>query len=397
MEKSKLSRSTILFLAFCLFASALISIYLSSANQNYRNQDFFTFWLGGHMSATGQDVYDQNLWVGNHTAFGSTWIENPYYVYPLSTALLTTPFGLMNIAIASSIWLFFSFLAIIAGSMLMLSLWKKVNWQAYLIPIILGAFLFRPTFLSLLTGQIDGFLFCLLACAVFLFCNGKKEVACLLLAFLILKPNIGGPILAILVIYAIIEKKWRETIILTGSTLAILLFPLFYDPNWIKKYFFVGFHKSADNNLFPNLRGLAGLLTHESPLWTTMLWAFFSLIIVVGLVLLLRKQRNKLNWGTLMTFVIPVALLITPYLRAYDLMLLLIPILEITRRWANNGMPFLKINLVYLCWSLLAFALLFLAVALNHDIFSVGLSILVLTILCLQSCHSSPSLTISGS
>ena len=340
------------------------------------------------MVAGGQDVYNQNLWVGNHALYGSTWIENPNYVYPLSTALLIVPFGLLDIRIASVVWLFFSLLAIIAGILLMLSLWQETNWQAYILPIVLGTFLFRPTFLIFLTGQIDGFLFCLLAGALYLFSHNKRGMACFLLAFLVLKPNIGGPILALLLLYAIVKTNWREFGITLGTALGILLLPLIYDPHWIGKYILVGLHKSADTNLFPNLRGLAGLIVHESPLWTTLLWVLLGLIVLAILFIVYLKRPQKFNWSTVLVVAIPATLLVTPYLRAYDLTFLLIPILEITRHLAEKGTSFLKINLAYIGWSLLAFALLFFAVELNHDIFSVSLSILVFVILILKLCNS---------
>jgi hypothetical protein len=379
MQKKKLSLPIIIFLVLLILLSAVISIYLASANQSYRNLDFFTFWLGGRMAGSGQDVYNQSLWVGNHTLFGSTWIENPYYVYPLSTAILAIPFGMMDIRIASVIWLFLSMLAIIAGVLLMLALWQKANWQAYIVLFIFGTFLFRPTFLCLSNGQIDGFLFCLMAGALYLFSHNKRGIACFLLALLLLKPNIGGPIIALLLLYA---------------ALGILLLPLFFDPDWIGKYILVGLHKSADNNLFPNLRGLAGLIVHESPMWTIVVWGLLGLSIIVGLIFVYLKLRQKFDWSTVLVVAIPVTLLVTPYLRAYDLMLLLIPILEITRHLVERGTSFLKVNLAYLGWSLLAFALLFLAVALNHDILSVGLSVLVLVLLGIQLHESPRSLTI---
>jgi len=397
MKKKKLSPPAIILLIVLLLVSAVISIYMASANQSYRNLDFFTFWLGGRMAAGSQDVYSQSLWVGNHTLYGSTWIENPYYVYPLSTAILSIPFGMLDIGIASVIWLFLSMLAIIAGVLFLLTLWQKTNWQTYIVLILLGAFLFRPTFLTLLTGQIDGFLFCLLAGALYLFSHNKKSAACFLLAFLVLKPNIGGPILALLLFYAILKKNWREAGILAFTALGILLLPLIFDPRWIGKYILVGLHKSADNNLFPNLRGLAGLIVHESPLWTMLLWALLGLGIFVALILVYRKQKVKITWGTVLVIVIPVTLLVTPYLRAYDLMFLLIPILEITRQFSEKGASFLKVNLAYLSWSLLAFTLLFLAVSLKQDIFSVGLSILVLILLLMQLREPSRSLTIHSS
>jgi hypothetical protein len=56
--------------------------------------------------------------VSNHALYGS----NLFYVYHLSTAIFFIPFGLLNIRIASALWIFFKLLVISAGVLMLLSL-----------------------------------------------------------------------------------------------------------------------------------------------------------------------------------------------------------------------------------------------------------------------------------
>lgn len=394
MENKKHFTFTIIFLVVLTVIFFLLSIYLSKSNENYRNLDFFTFWLGSRMSAQGQNVYDQTLWVANHALYGSTWVENLFYVYPLSTAIVFIPFGLLNIKLASTLWIFLTLVAIAVSVLLILSLWKKINWTAFILPVLLGSFLFRPTFLNLFVGQIDGFLFFFFALTLFLFSKKKTLWACAVIALMTLKPNIGIPLIALFVLHLLSQKKWKETAILLSTTIIIFLAPLLFDSHWIKNYFYVVLHKSADNNLFPNLHGLAGVLTNGSPVWTIFLWLALSLLLLGAMIWVYLKHRSKISHFVVALLALLISTLVTPYLRAYDLIFLLLPILYITGNYAEKSESFLKINLIYLSWSLAAFVLLFLAVSLNHDIFSIFLTILVLLSMIIQIQDHRYSLTI---
>ncbi|MHC1739912.1 MAG: glycosyltransferase family 87 protein [Anaerolineaceae bacterium] len=394
MNKNTLTTINLVFLFILLIVFAILSIYLSYTNLSYRNQDFFTFWLGGRMAAQGENVYDQTLWVANHALYGSTWVENLFYVYPLFTAYFAIPLGLLKIELASVIWLFLTFVSITAGIMLLLSLWRKVAWAAFVIPILFGTFLFRPTFLNLITGQIDGFLFLFFGLSLFLFAHKKELWACAVLSLLILKPNLGVPVIAMYIVFTLFQKHWKQLLVITSMPLAITLILLLFDSAWLRNYFFVGLHKSADNNLFPNLRGLAGLLSGGSLQWTIILWLILVIITIAVMVFVSIRQRSKMASSNFISLSLIVTLLITPYLRAYDLILLLIPIMLMTDRFSYRWPSFLKINLAYLFWSFLAFAFLFLAVRLSHDILSVFLSLTVLVLFIRQISLPKPSLTI---
>ena len=372
------------FLCLLILLFLGIALLLTANNESYRNLDFFTFWLGSHLTALGQNPYDQAIWVAGHAQYSSTWIENLFYVYPLSTAIFFIPFGLLSLPVSSFFWLFLSLSSITLAGILLLSCWKNIDWRAYLIPVILGTFAFRPTFLNLFVGQVDCFIFLFISTALFLIQKQKNIWAGCFLGLTILKPNIGGPLIAMCAIYLLTQKKWKEISGLIAIPICLLLIPLFTNPGWIKDYFFVLLHKSADQNLFPNLHGLAGLITQNSPQWTTVVWLVFSAALLIFISLYIKKHIARIDPLTIIAIFVIVSLLITPYMRAYDLVLLLLPIFLITGNYAAQSEAFLKTNLVFLSWSLVSYLLLFLAVALNHDIYSVFLSLASLTVLLLQ-------------
>ena len=376
MNKRAFSPIILILLCVLVVFFLILSIYLSAANQGYRNLDFFTFWLGSHLTAAGQNPYDQTAWVTGHTLNNSTWIENLFYVYPMITAVIFVPFGLLDVTLASILWLFLSFCAITAGILLLLSLWIISDWRPYLFPVLLGAFIYRPLFLNFFVGQVDGFIFFFIAFSLFLFTKAKKTSwAFFFIALTVIKPNIGGPLILLISLFLIIHKSWKHLFFLDGSALLLLLFPSIFAPHWINDYFHVLQQKSADQNLFPNLRGLAGLFSNGSETGTLVFWITLSIIMFLLLMIYYFKFLGKTNIDKAVILALMVSLLITPYLRAYDLIFTMIPIITISGAVAARGSNFLRTNLLFLAWPLAAFALLLLASTLQQDIWSVLLSL----------------------
>lgn len=215
-----------IFLILLLAAFIMVAFSLVKNLDAYHNKDFFTFWLGGRLTAQGQDVFDETDWVGAHAVYGATWIPNLYYVYPLTTAALFVPLGILPIESAAVIWLIASFIFIVASLLLLLRLWRVPAWTKFIIPFTLGLLLFRPVDLIFLMGQIDGLLLFLIVFALYLISQGKNPPAHILLGFLILKPNIGVPVLCLYALWLLWQKKWKDLIFLGGSTLLLLLLPL---------------------------------------------------------------------------------------------------------------------------------------------------------------------------
>lgn len=360
-----------LFFFLLIFAAFIfLALFLVKDLDAYHNKDFFTFWLGGRFAYQGLDVYNQASWVGAHSLYGSTWIPNLYFVYPLTTAVFFVPLGMLPIENASFIWLVTSFILIVASIVLLLRLWRVPEWKQFIIPFTLGLVLFRPVVLIFLMGQIDGLLLFLIALS-FTFIYRKNIIpAHILLGFLILKPNIGVLILCFYGLWLLWQKQWKALVSLTGSSLTLLLLPLLIDPHWIEKYTKVGLYKSQDQNVYPTLRGLAGLLSSNNPLSTNILWLLGSIILLGFFIWIILKYRKKLSSLDIICLSIIITLMVTPYLRSYDLLLLLIPIMQILRQHHMKHKSFLNTNLIFLLWGLFSFALLFLATKVQHDIFS---------------------------
>ncbi len=367
------------------------SIKLSIARNNYRDLDFFTLWLGGRLAGQGQNMYDQNIWVGGHGLYDSTWIENPFYVYPYPTAVFFIPLGMLPIEWASTIWIFLTLCMISISIWLLLGRWGQRNRMVFLLPIFAGAILFRPVFLTVLHGQLDGFILFLLAMGISLSEGKKAQIFFAVFPFLFLKPNLGVPILAVIFLWLFLHSEWKKIVYLVLGSSAICFIPLLAFPGWIRDFFWTTLYKGQDNNLFPNIRGLAGLVCNEQTGCFNTIWLISILILTVGLIVLLIRYKNKMCFSEVIALAVCYTLLVTPYLRAYDLILLLVPILFSIGLLANNQVKFMTITGIYLLFGLFSLILLFVAVQIGHDIYSVVLTFIA-TILLLWSSRKYPQL-----
>jgi len=157
---------------------------------DYRNNDFFTFWLAGHMVTQGGDPYAPAQWLAGHHAYGVTWIPNQAYVYPLPLSLLFAPLGWLSLRQAFIVWVALSILMILAALMLLLK--TQTGSAGYAaIPLLAGMALFRPTILTLFHGQISAWLLLVLAVTAYLWEKGQWEWGSLLLPLLMFETGYG--------------------------------------------------------------------------------------------------------------------------------------------------------------------------------------------------------------
>ena len=72
-----------------------------------------------------------------------------------------------------------------------------------------------------------------------------------------------------------------------------------------------------------------------------------------------------------------IALLITPYLWAYDQVLLILPILYITNALAGIKTPYIIVSLLPILFTMISLLLLYLATLNGHDVGSILLTLII--------------------
>ena len=64
---------------------------VGSMDYHHNDNDFFTFWLAGHLVTQGGSPYDTAQWLAGYQQFEIGFIPNPAFLYPLQLALLLAP------------------------------------------------------------------------------------------------------------------------------------------------------------------------------------------------------------------------------------------------------------------------------------------------------------------
>lgn len=306
---------------------------------NYPNSDFFSFWLSGRMLSSGQDPYEAEGWVGAHYKYGAEWISDRTFLYPLPLAILFVPFGLLPLYIAFLAWVWLSLILLWTSVALLLSSFG-VNWKHYVTPIVLGILLYRPTIPLLVNGQLSAIFLSVIVGSGVLWERGRWLWGGVLLSILFLKPNIGVPILALVVLYLLVYKSYGGLLGIVLGGAGILITGLLFDSAWIGKYLDVLQGKQLETFGYSvTLWGLFALAVDFHRNLTFLLGVFFTLLGCSSYLIKIVKTRLAPLQG--LALAVTIALLITPYLWPYDQVLLILPIVISMLAMKNRRLPYL--------------------------------------------------------
>lgn len=348
---------------------------------HYADSDFFNFWLGAHLIVTGQDPYNPAVWLSGHDQFGATWVPDSAYIHPLPLAILMAPLGLMAVLPAYVSWILVTCAMIIAASLLVYGVRFRRQDIAFAVPWLAAVLLFRPVIVTLRNGQLGGVMLLALALA----CSQSKGrspwMAGVALSLLSLKPSLGLPILVLLGLWVLVQRRW---VMLAGLSigLAILFFMGWLaDPNWLFRLGGRGSSKLlASLGAFPTAWGLGTALCAGRG--TCAWWAGAGLsgaaLLAFGAAVYIKRSSLE-TWGAA-SLAVPVALFASPYVGAYDLLLLLLPIGVSLRRLRVRGTPYLIVASLPIWIDLASLIFVLVAARIGLDLWSSTLDLLTLTL-----------------
>ena len=193
---------------------------------DYRNSDFFSFWLAGRMMWTGQDPYLTDDWILGHNQFDATWISDPNFLYPLPLALFFAPLGWLPLYYAFIVWIFLLESMIFFSAISLINLGDNPQKKHFIVPILVSILIFRPAIIAVLNGQISGFLLFVMVCVILLWNKSHWVLGGAALAIVALKPNIGIPIIALVSLWLLFNKKINSLAGVAASGLALVLLGL---------------------------------------------------------------------------------------------------------------------------------------------------------------------------
>jgi hypothetical protein len=342
--------------------------------EKYLDSDFFTFWLSGRMNWMGENPYSSPEWIRGHLREGAEWIPNPVFPYPLPLALFLAPLGLLPVELAFTAWMFFSQVAVVISIVLLISLFQNEKAKHFILPILAGAFLFRPTLVTFRNGQLGGFLLSILCLAIWFWEKERWFYGGLVLGLLAFKPSLGVPVLFLVALWLLIGKKYSAIGGIIASDIGLMLLGMLRDPAWMMKFAAYSNQKLAANfGYSPTFWGVSGAICRHQPGCTLILaWSLCLLTVAFTIFLLLRDKRLSRSF-LILGLITPVALLVTPYLWVYDQILLVAPIAMFMLVMMEGEKPYLLSALVFITIAILSWALLGLALNVGNDAWSASL------------------------
>jgi hypothetical protein len=345
----------------------------------YQNSDFFTFWLSGRMVLTGQNPYLSVAWLNGHTVNGATWIPNQAYPYPLPNAIFFTPLSLLPLYEAFVAWVFLSQWFILVGLIILLMGSPQKFRFPYFIPLAAGLALFRPTIVQMVNGQFSGFMFLVLAGVVMFWKNEKWWQGSFLLALLALKPNIGLPIIGLIVIYLLVCRKGKAVLAILIGGIILLLAGIIVNPGWVFEFLSAGGAKLMQTfGYAPSIWGLSRLVCNGSLYCIIWVGSIISILLIAGFVTLVTWGKRNLTIAQVSSLSIVLALLITTHIWPYDQLLLALPVILMTLELAENGRLFLLNSSIILTLDLLAVVSFMINMQAENEIASTTLTVAVL-------------------
>jgi hypothetical protein len=346
----------LLVLLLSLASYALAIRIVNSFDYLKNGTDFSSFWLAGQLMLQGKSPYDIVSWGEGFRQFELGFLLTPVFLYPLPLALLFAPFGILSFHTAYIVWVALSIMMILVTLALLLKTQAGSRYIA--IPLITGIVFFRPTILTLFNGQISGWLLLLLTITVHLWEKGKWELGSLLLPLLMLKPNLGVPLVFLLGIWLLFQKRFKSILAMLLMGIVLLVIGFLQDPHWVSAYWNIGNTKVSETfGGSPTVWGLSALFIHNNLAGMLTLGGLGALLVLLVFFIAVFRPGPARKPLTVIALAITVTLLVTPYTWTYDQLLLLIPITGVTFAMYQAGYRFSITAAIFLIIDLLAFLL----------------------------------------
>ena len=357
-------------LILCLIVLAglfWVAYALTETQNGMRDSDFFSFWAAGKLLGEGGNPYDEVEWINIHEVEGTDWISDQTFLYPLPLALFFIPLGTLSLQHASILWLTLSQVMIMFSIYLCCRVMDWDRWKHYLVPLIIAALLFRGVLVTIRNGQLGAFLLFLISLGLYYWSQDKGFLSGLFFGFLFLKPSITGIFLVVVIVWFLSNRSWKALTGLGVTIGSLITITIIIQSGWILDWLMIGKGKALSTaGTTPTFWGLTAMVLPQLDVW---LWVTLSLsfvLIAFGIFFLFKaKPEGELLYLT--GVLLPLSLFITPYLWAYDHILLLVPIVLLVAKMDGLQMPFILNSSLFLFLDVVALILLFLASIIGSD------------------------------
>jgi hypothetical protein len=299
----------------------VVGFVAARANLWYDATDFSCLYHAARSVALGRDPYDTVWWTsvtgGLHANPWLGMVESScfaQYAYPLWTAVLMLPFGVLPLEAAATLWMAVSIGAAVFGAW---ALWRAYGGRRRHVALYVTlVFMSQPFWILLISGQITGVMLGLAGALALGVARSRERSAGAALALLALKPQIVVLTLPATLARAAAERRWRlvATAILVG--VVMLALSLLIRPAWPLEWLGQAGQRTQIATLLPTAWGFAADVL-GNPAWGALISAA-----VVGACALLAKRVDALS---LLAVSVALSLVVTLHAWSYDFLLLAAP------------------------------------------------------------------------
>ncbi len=321
-----------MLLALLILAPLLWSIaQVVAQSTNIPNSNFFKMWLASHLVWTGADPYLPADWLNGHLAFNSTWMPEKAYLYPLPLAYLLAPLGLLSPLHAYRLWVFLSLWMAVIATFLFVNTWERAKSKIFALLLIIFFFFFAPLIQTVGKGTLGALLLLATACACELFRRRQSFWSGMVFSLLVLKPQLGVPILALLGLWMLFRRDWRGLVGMAAGGLILFAIGLAADLHWVTRFLGVSQQKfGLSFGTQPTIFSMASLLCSGVQSCTLALGGVLSLALAVWIAFIFFRKAQALSAMQTFAIAAPLAMLVTPYLWSYDHILLIVPLVGLS-------------------------------------------------------------------
>ncbi|MFN8413733.1 MAG: glycosyltransferase family 87 protein [Anaerolineales bacterium] len=366
------------------FILLIVVFYLRAmqnlSTQDYPNSNFFTFWVSGRLIVTGGNPYDEAQYLAGHQTYGSSWMPNKIFHYPLPLALFMIPLGALPLKEAYVVWQVLTQLIVAITIYCLLNYkWKETSPLLLLLPMMVFLLFFGPLFLTIQIGSMGALTLLFMLGAILALEKDKSLLAGILLSFTLLKPSQGATILFLVGIWFLTRRNWKAIAGVALGGILLLLVGFLQDTHWISKFLSVsGALVDRTQGVHSNVWAFAYIACKGASPCSQILGGTASLILLgLGAFFLWKNQAQLTAWEAF-NVIIPIGFVSTLYLWAYDQILYIIPITWIMGKLVEKKKGYLlAFGFLFVLVTYSFFALAMQANTLK-DLWSLGNTVIVL-------------------
>ena len=364
---------------FILITIPVLALFLFLGVQllpDPRGQDFLQFWAAGKMNWLNLSPYNPVEWQALRLQYGSGWMPNRIFTYPLPLYRLLAPLGLLPLQSAYLVWNSLTLMYLVLTPLVIAAIQRVSSKWNYVLFTLIGMAVFRPVLVSVRNGQITGLILMLCLLTVWLVERNKPFWGGIALGLCMIKPQIGFCLLIIFAFWILLNRKWRVLSGIISCELSLWLIGFLSDPGWVQAFLQESGNKiDLYSSQTPTIWGIVGLVVNQPGVHYTIALALSAALVLLTCWTIYRWNQN-INVLEVMCLAVPVVLLITPYTWAYDQILLLIPWIVLSILFRERGLPFWVSSGLIPLGGLVSVVILLVSATLQQDVASLLLPVI---------------------